>query len=384
MKITFSCGNCRSQFTVDGQLAGRSARCKKCGEKFVIPATSTVAPPPRSAPSDRARSSIPPTGRTLDPRRGSMATSRPKSATGSAPAQAEGVASRSIGWLDAVNSQIALKPVTMMSMPAARKRAREEEEEDEGPAEYKVVIPRDMRKRSAIVTKPAEIAAASYLEGIRSYRQFFNMLAILFRWINETAYGVSLIFLNVAIVGAIMSRHSLVVLGISLVVMLNVIQLIAGAANLIAIHFRGNIVRGLLFLIPPITVYYLWTGRFRWNKAIHRVTGPMVWLVVVIAAYSYIPWLNGSKSGKESWKGAVETIRKDVKETMSGLKEKAADLKEKVPGELEKLNLDDLKKSADEAVDDLKTRAEKAIDESRAPAKRDSGGKAEPPKGKSP
>lgn len=384
MKITFSCGNCGSQFTVDGQLAGRSARCKKCGEKLVIPATSTASPPPRSSSSGRTPNSIPPTGRTLDPRRGSLATSQPRSASGSAPAPAQPGASRAIGWLNAVNSQIALKPVTMMSMPAARKRAREEDEEDKGPAEYKVVIPRDMRKRSAIVTKPAEIAAAGYLEGIRSYRQFFNMLAILFRWINETAYGVSLIFLNVAIVGAIMSRHSLVVLGISLVVILNVVQLIAGVANLIAIHFRGNVVRGLLFLIPPITVYYLWTGRYKWNKAIHRVTGPMVWLVVVIAAYSYIPWLNGSKSGKESWKGAVQSIRKDVRETMSGLKEKAADLEEKVPGELEKLNLDGLRKSADEAVDDLKARAEKAIDENRSPAKREPGSKAEPPKGKNP
>jgi hypothetical protein len=292
-------------------------------------------------------------------------------------------ASRSIGWLDAVNSQIALKPVTMMSMPAARKRV-EDDKEDEGPAEYKVVIPRDMRKRSALVTKPAEIATAGYLEGIRSYRQFFNSLAILFRWINETAYGVSLIFLNVAIVGAIMSRHSLVVFGVSLVVILNVVQLIAGVANLIAIHFRGNVVRGLLFLIPPVTAYYLWTGRFRWNKAIRRVTGPMVWLIVVIAAYSYIPWLNGSKTGKENWKGAVESIRKDVKETMSELKEKAADLEKKVPGELEKLDLDGLKKSAGEAVDDLTTKAEKAIDERRSSEKQKPKGQGEPPSAKSP
>jgi hypothetical protein len=188
----------------------------------------------------------------------------------------------------------------------------------------------------------------------------------------------------VAIVGAIMSRHSLVVLGISLVVLLNVIQLVAGVANLIAIHFRGNVVRGLLFLIPPVTVYYLWTGRYRWNKAIHRVTSPVIWLVVVIAAYSYIPWLNGSKEGKESWKGAVESIRKDVKETMSELKEKASDLEQKVPGELEKLKLDELKKSAGETVDDLKTKAEKAIDGSRSPGKREPGSAAESAPGKSP
>lgn len=36
------CGSCGAKYRLPAELAGRSARCKKCGEKFEIPKTKTV------------------------------------------------------------------------------------------------------------------------------------------------------------------------------------------------------------------------------------------------------------------------------------------------------------------------------------------------------
>ncbi len=382
MPITFSCDNCHSSFTVDSQLAGRSAKCRKCGQRMVIPTSAPAQRPALAGAGKMAGGQTSPSGRQTG-----TATAGRKSGVGAAHAlqQSSGAATaRPIGWLDAVNSQVGLKPVTIMATrPVSRKEQQEIDEFEDPRSQYKVVVPREMRKKSAIVTKPGEIAWGTYLQGIRSYRQFFNVFAVLFRRINEIAYGVSLIFVNVAIVGAIMSNHSLVVLGISLVVLLNLIQLAAGVSNLIAIQFRGNVVQGLLFLFPPVTAYYLWKNWNRWNKAIKRITGPIIWLVIVTAAYSYIPWLNGSKTGKTNWKDAVESIKKDVSGTMSDLQKKASELEEKIP-ELDKAKLYEFKKKAGETVDDLKGKAEKAIDGARSNEKPDSGGAAEPAPGKNP
>lgn len=276
------------------------------------------------------------------------------------------VASRSIGWMDAVNSQIGLKPIHIGLKPITKMSARVVsqigiEEFEDSRSRYKVVVPREMRKKPAVVTKPSEFAASAYLEAIWSYRQFCNLFATPFRQINEMAYSISLIFLNVAIVGVIMNKHSLVVLAaVWSVVLLNLIRLSAGVANLLAIQFRGNIVQGLPFFFPPITAHYLWKDGQRWNKPIKRIISPFIWLVVVTAAYCYLPWLNGTTEGKTNVKESISSIKKGFDETVSEMELTASEVKEKIP-EFNKAKLDAPKKSDGEAVDDLKTKAEKAI-----------------------
>lgn len=360
MNITFSCKKCQSSFTVDSQLAGRTAKCRKCGERLVIPAPQAARQP---AVARSGKVSVGSGTAAGGGSAGRAASSTRKSGVGAAEALRRSAGentSRSIGWMDAVNSQVGLKPITMM---AARVVSQKEIDEWDDPrSQYKVVIPSDMRKKPAVVTKPAEIAVATYFQGIRSYRQLFNLFVILSRWINETAYAISLIFLITAIVGSIMGKPSLVTMGLSMVVLLNVIQLAAGVFNLIAIQFRGNVAKGLLFLFPPITVFNLWKNWYRWQKPIGRITTPIVWLVVLAVAYRYIPWLNGTKKGPASFQEAVETIKKNVGETVKDLKQKGTDLKEKLPAELEKGTLDDLQKKAGETLEDLKAKGLKAIE----------------------
>ena len=77
------------------------------------------------------------------------------------------------------------------------------------------------------------------------------------RWLNETAYFVSVPFLMLLLIGVVLSNRPLAVLGATAVVLLNIGRLIAGVANLVVIPFREGIVQGVTFLIPPFTFFYL-------------------------------------------------------------------------------------------------------------------------------
>ncbi|MSR56465.1 MAG: hypothetical protein EXS05_02190 [Planctomycetaceae bacterium] len=371
MSITFSCDTCQSPFTVDSQLAGRQARCRKCGRKMQIPAASTggggrpLVEWGGNGSRAGARSAAPQGSQAGDSRRG-------RGGTGSAVAEASAANGRPISWMDAVNSQVGLKPITMVAAPSLRQR---QEVQEKSVTSYKVTVPRELRPKNRAVTKSKHLVNAGYMEGIRSYKQFFNKFAYLFRRINEMSYGFTVVCLIVAIVGAIMGKHSLTVMSISAIVLLNIVGLAAGVSNLIAIQFRGNVVKGLLFLIPPVTVYYLWTNSTKWKKPIRRVMTPIVTLAIVMAAYAYIPWLNGNKASQANWKerieGAVDTIKHDVGGSMSEVGEKARELKGKLPDDLKNMNLDDVKKKAEETVDDLKDKFQKSTGTGGTPDKKD-------------
>lgn len=40
--IKCACGSCGAKYRLPAEYAGRSARCKKCGEKFAVPKSQTV------------------------------------------------------------------------------------------------------------------------------------------------------------------------------------------------------------------------------------------------------------------------------------------------------------------------------------------------------
>ena len=60
-----------------------------------------------------------------------------------------------------------------------------------------------------------------------------------------------------ALMGLVGGSHWLLVLGGTGVVLLNIGRVVAGVANLVVIPFRESPVKGLLFLLPPVTVVYL-------------------------------------------------------------------------------------------------------------------------------
>lgn len=260
------------------------------------------------------------------------------------------MAGRSLNWLDAV-SQINLKSGgTIVKSPTVRRIL---DAPEDSATSYHIAVPKEMRLGNVVKKKISARASKIAEAGARSNYQFFNTISRIFRRINDATYGISIIFLIVALVGVILEKHAVVIFGISLIVLLNIAGLAAGVANLITINFRRNPMQGLLFLIPPITVYYLSQNWSKWSKPLGRILTPAVILVAVFAGYKYVPWLNGSKSGQLNWSQTVDTIKKDVSGSVSEASQKLNKLKGQLPEQVKEMNLEDLQKKAQGTVDDL-------------------------------
>ena len=419
MKITFSCESCSSEFTVDGQLSGRAGRCKKCGARFVIPSASTddsdrqelkfasssVAVAERRKNSavaehrptpatekpirfrepesmlDRFTSTFKLKPTTEEPPR----LAKPKFA-GNSPKSSS--PQRAAGWLDAVNSQIALKPVSLENLGTLR-RAKELESDSISYRPSDADLKRLRQKKK------------SAKEGLiqRSYDQTFRKTAKFFRWINETAYGVSILFMILAIVGYVMQlttdsgatkgakgsrvtrsaetstpgvkalplpNHRLITIGVSGIVILNVVRLVAGLANLIAIPFRKSPLDGILFLIPPMTFFYISQNWKRMEKPVGRVLGPAFALALVVAGYTAIAVFGKGRSGRgdllKDVGGAVQSMKKDVGSSVEQLQNKVETLQKQLPSQIE---------SARKTVEGLQDQVQQATQGQTVPDKTD-------------
>jgi predicted Zn finger-like uncharacterized protein len=493
VKITFECDSCGSEFTVDAQLGGRTGRCKKCGHRIVIP---VVTAPPRAAepvlagmrrpesgdskPRQNAAGSAPvgssaaPAPVDLLSRASRVALkpitaermpslrrqSRPKPPVGSRRSATAEATARPVSWKDAVNSQVALKPVSLEGL-SSLERLYDDDEEDSSP--YRLAkVPVERVKRGK--------RGPGFVEG--SYRGIFRRTGKFLRWINETAYGISILFLMIACVGYAMQvyenagsspppqpppqqaplrglaqietelaqadlpaqsqqnqmtpdeqseppppprvvkpapikQNKWTLIGITGIVVLNLVRFVVGAANLVVIPFRKNPVEGILFLIPPITFYYLWRHWNKLRKPVSRVVGPLFALALVVAAYAFVPGLSraGRAGGgiEQRLEASVDNLKRDVShqvdQTKGDVRALKGNLERRLPGDIEKAksaaqklgdkvqeNVKDLKEGlpgrvqrAEEAGQALRKQVEKTAEQLKSPG-RDATGKSPPSK----
>src|SRR5262249_61988428 len=107
--IHFECSQCGAPFMVEDRLAGRAARCKRCGTRTTIPGNREAM---AAAPAAAVRAG---------------ATASVKAALAAAPGPAKFAApvipaARPLNWIDAVTSQVALAPITEQKLSALRKK----------------------------------------------------------------------------------------------------------------------------------------------------------------------------------------------------------------------------------------------------------------------
>ena len=104
------------------------------------------------------------------------------------------------------------------------------------------------------------------------------------------------------------------VLGATAVIVLNIGRIVAGVANLAVIPFRESPIQGILFLIPPITFFYLYQNWHKVHRPVKRIVGPIVTIALVAAAFVAEPWLRGGGKAKGSIqdqvKSGVGTLKK--------------------------------------------------------------------------
>ncbi len=281
MAIVFRCTGCNSKFEVDARLAGKTGRCKKCGLPMTIP----------REPEPDFRLAM--AGANLSAR-------RPVAAAVAVPAHP-------VSWIEAVTSQAALKPISMAALKPVGRATPLDDGAFSGPYQIAGSIP-------AARPVGGSRAAGGLVIG---YRKQWTGIARFFRWINEQSYLVSVPFLLVLIMGALLQNQALTMLGATVVVLLNVARLVSGLANLAAIPFREGPIQGVMFLIPPLTFIYLSQHWKRMRKPCGRVIEPIVTLGLVVLAFTFIPSLG---MAQKSTSGTVtERIQAGAKDLGQGI-----------------------------------------------------------------
>ena len=145
---------------------------------------------------------------------------------------------------------------------------------------------------------------------------FFGLLGRVTTWISETSYTVSFILIILAVASGMIGRHSLATMMCGAIVALNLVGLAGDITSLVTLSFRKSPLQGGLFLVPPFTLYYLWTDWYRYRDTVRRMRIPLMTLALVVAAYAYVPWLRGGIKaelpGVESVEKAVETVEGEL------------------------------------------------------------------------
>lgn len=361
MKITFACPHCGKPLVADTAFAGRNGRCRSCGHRAVVP--GGPVDPGGSGASGGPRQTAPRTGAPAADWRTAVASQLPTPAGSAAATRSRGDAG------PAADSGYKLRPVTPVGVPALD--ASDWGNAELGPAIVAPVTaalttpvsagparPRAVSKRPAVaqtrqpagwtqgtdsVTVPGTVltvlrtifgvlvgvigslagrsAASGSSSVVVAYRSFFGLLGRWTAWISETSYTVSFIIIILAVASGMIGRHSLAALGCGAIVALNLVGLAGDLTSLVTLSFRKNPLQGTLFLVPPFTLYYLWSDWQRYRDTVVRMRTPLVTLAAVAAAYVFVPWLHGGTKEEGRIVAAVKRAVDTVEESVAGRKD---------------------------------------------------------------
>jgi hypothetical protein len=122
----------------------------------------------------------------------------------------------------------------------------------------------------------------------------------LFRKIYQAAYLVSVPFVMILMLGAVLGSRSMALFGATAVVLLNVGRLVAGVANLAVVPLRDGVNPGKM------------------KKPAWRVAEPALTICLVFLAFSFIPGLRHGPSAKRSVADRIRSGARDLKKDMKG------------------------------------------------------------------
>jgi DNA-directed RNA polymerase subunit RPC12/RpoP len=261
MSIVFFCQSCGSKFNIDPKMAGKQGRCKKCGGRMTVPNVEEAA----------------------------RKTAKPElAAVGVGGATAP--ASSWIGEVDV--GKVALAPLTIDRMPALKKPSMFPEDELADSAPYVLAQP---ERRSGGGRVVSQVSGVKFL-----WQRQLGKIEKVFRWINQTAYLVSVPFIMVLLLGIMIRSHTTANIGAVVVVALNIARLVSGAFNLAVIPFRDGI---------------NWK---RLKKPLRRVIEPAATIGLVALAFTFFPWLSYKKEGHivaalRKFEGSLDDVQAKAK-----------------------------------------------------------------------
>jgi hypothetical protein len=278
MGIVFFCQSCGARFEVDPRSAGKKGRCKKCGQHVTIPRAEQIA---------------------------SMAAMPALAAAGVGAAAGTGAPAAgppSIGsWLRGGVSSAALAPLTIDRMPAGVRRGSAPSPLDDlGDSKpYALAEPERGESRGRVTRRAGAVA--------RVWRREVGGIQKLFRKLNETAYLVSVPFLMILLLGAVVRSRPLALFGATVVVLLNIGRIVAGVANLAVVPLREGV------------------NVKKMKKPFRRVVEPVLTIGLVVLAFTFIPWLSTGAPAKGGVAGRIRSGAEALEKDMRGEVERTVD-----------------------------------------------------------
>jgi hypothetical protein len=324
MNIVFFCQSCGARFEVPPTSAGKKGRCKSCGQMMTVPQAQELASMmamPALSPAAVAAGAGAGVGPKLAPMK---------------PAAREAGGGKSLAWLAAANSNVALAPLSADNLPSIgrpRKPIKPKYDEDLGDGKpYQLAQPVLKTARGRSSGKMA--SGATIL-----WRNNLGHLQKLFRKMNETAYLISVPFLLMILLGAIISQRQLALAGATAVVLLEIARIVSGIANLAVVPFREGIFQGIMFLIPPLTFIYLSNHWNQVKKPAMRIIGPIATIAAVFLAFTFVPTLR-----KDHKLGSLNNLKNEFRTDVDELKGEAK--------KASNLDVQDLGKQAEKTIGD--------------------------------
>ncbi|WP_165227320.1 hypothetical protein [Aquisphaera insulae] len=331
--IHFACPACAATFDLDERLAGRTGRCKACGEKMKVPAKGTIGTAKPKRPAGPRQPSLAAIAASVSGLGAGPKLTPVGTGAGSPRPGLSMSGGRPLNWLEAVNSQVALAPLSVDNFRSLRSKPSPMDEPS-------IPGPYAMASAPSLPAMRAAVAASRPAGSVtRGYRQGMGSVQKLFRWLNEGAYFLSIPFVMCAILGLALRNHSLMVFGGTFVILLNLSRVVTGVFNLAVIPFRESPLQGVLFLIPPITFVYLAKNWHKVHKPVKRILGPILTIGLVALAFLAEPWLQGGKKPEGSLK---EEAARGIGQMTEKVQQQIGDL----PG-LKKQGMEALREAAD-------------------------------------
>ncbi len=353
MGVVFFCQSCGARFEVDSRLAGKKGRCKQCGQYMTVPKAEHLA----SSMSMPAMA-LAGAGGGGAPRASAIATAGPGARSAVAGPQSMG------DWLKVGVSKIGLAP---LSIPAIKKQAYLRSALDDAADSKPYVLEKpDRREARGKGGGPPNVVLAAW-------RHEMGTIQKVFRWLNESAYLVSIPFVIILLFGIAVKTYSIAIFGASFVVLLNIGRIVAGIANLAVIPLRDGF------------------NMKKFKKPLRRVIEPAVTIVLVWLGFTFIPWLSTGKGRAGTIPGRLrataENLQKDIQGEVDKVADKAKSLEieklgaqaqEKLKGVVDKAKTIDLNKLGEQAQEKLKGLGSSPDDPQAKPAPAGSGAQTPP------
>lgn len=292
--IAFSCRRCATRFKVPDGLAGKKARCKKCGQNLQVP----------QAPA--AVASVAATGLFR------MGAVQPDQAWPQPAPGATQPESKSRGR-SAAPSSVRLAPIPSLDDLKPVDRKRERLWEDDDGVEYELEKPVGTPAAKPLHQLPKPRARLFWGRG-----GIAELLLVTLRKFSDYAYLVSVPFLLLMLLAIILKQRELAVFAAVVVILLNISRLGIDGFVLVTLAFKNGPVHGVLFFIPPFTFYYLSKRGKILKEALQRFLSPALPIIGVVLLFIFVPWLRGgdTKPVDASIRDRLRSDLRDVRENI--------------------------------------------------------------------